>query len=210
MTKPALNQIGNTPFTTSVLASLYAGTSQINDKARRLEQEGHIIRLKRGLYVRSAADGATIIPMLIANHIYGPSYVSMHTALRHYGLIPERVYETQSMTIKHSRSFDTPIGRFSYYSCPQNYFSLGIRQESQDADTYLVASPEKAICDLIVKSSGLTATSIKSLKSWLADDLRFDMDALNHFDVTLLELCGKHAPVKNNIITLLTKLISNE
>ena len=210
MTKTALNQIGNTPFTTSVLASLYAGTRQINDKARRLEQEGHIVRLKRGLYVRSDDDGASIIPMLIANHLYGPSYVSMHTALRHYGLIPERVYETQSMTIKHSRSFDTPIGRFSYYSCPQNYFPLGIRQESQDADTYLVASPEKALCDLIVKSSGLTATSIKSLKSWLADDLRFDMDALSHFDVTLLEQCGKHVPVKNNIITLLTKLISHE
>ena len=174
MTKPALNQVGNTPFTTSVLASLYPDIRQINDKARRLEQDGHIVRLKRGLYVRSAADGATIIPMLIANHIYGPSYVSMHTALRHYRLIPERVYETQSMTIKH---------------------------------TYLVASPEKALCDLIVKSSGLTATSIKSIKSWLTEDLRFDMDALSHFDVTLLELCGKHAPVKNNIITLLTRLV---
>lgn len=26
---------------------------------------------------------------LLANHIYGPSYVSMETALRYYGLIPE-------------------------------------------------------------------------------------------------------------------------
>ena len=175
-----------------------------------MEQEGHIIRLKRGLYVRSSDDGATIIPMLIANHIYGPSYVSMHTALRHYGLIPERVYETQSMTIKHSRSFDTPIGRFSYHSCPPSYFSLGIRQEMQGDDTYLIASPEKALCDLIVKTSGLAATSIKSLNGWLAEDLRFDMDAINHFDVALLEQCGKQAPVKNNVITLLIKLISHE
>ena len=210
MIKTALNQVGNTPFTTSVLASLYSETRQINDKARRLEQEGRIVRLKRGLYVRSTDDGAILIPMLIANHLYGPSYVSMHTALRHYGLIPERVYEIQSMTIKHSRSFDTPIGHFSYYSCPQNYFSLGIRQESQGTDTYLVASPEKALCDLIVKSSGLTATSIKSLRSWLAEDLRFDMDALSHFDVVLLEQCGKQAPVKNNIITLLINLINHE
>ena len=207
MTKPALSQIGNIPFTTSVLASLYPDIRQINDKARRLEQDGRIVRLKRGLYVRSTDDGATIIPMLIANHLYGPSYVSMHTALRHYGLIPERVYETQSMTIKHSRSFDTPIGRFSYLSCPQNYFPLGIRQESQGTDTYLVASPEKALCDLIVKSPGLTATSVKSLRSWLADDLRFDMDALSHLNVTLLEQCGKHASVKNNIITLLIRLV---
>ncbi len=210
MTKPALNQVGNTPFTTAVLASLYPETRQINDKARRMEQEGHIIRLKRGLYVRSSDDGATIIPMLIANHLYGPSYVSMHTALRHYGLIPERVYETQSMTIKHNRSFDTPIGRFSFHSCPPNYFPLGIRQESQGNDTYLIASPEKALCDLIVKTPGLMATSIKSLNGWLAEDLRFDMDALNQFDVALLEQCGKQAPVKNNVIALLIKLISHE
>ncbi len=172
-----------------------------------MEQEGHIIRLKRGLYVRSSDDGATIIPMLIANHIYGPSYVSMHTALRHYGLIPERVYETQSMTIKHSRNFDTPIGRFSYHSCPPSYFSLGIRQESQGNDTYLIASPEKALCDLILKTPGLATSSIKSLNGWLAEDLRFDMDAINHFDVALLEQCGKLASVKNNMITLLIKLI---
>ena len=30
------------------------------------------------------------------------SYVSMKTALRYYGLIPEAVYTTQSMTLKHS------------------------------------------------------------------------------------------------------------
>lgn len=207
MTKQALNQVGNIPFTSAVLASLYPETRQINDKARRMEQEGHIIRLKRGLYVRSSDDGATIIPMLIANHIYDPSYVSMHTALRHYGLIPERVYETQSMTIKHSRNFDTPIGRFSFHSCPPNYFHLGITQESQGNDTYLIASPEKALCDLIVKTPGLMATSIKSLNGWLAEDLRFDMDALNQFDVALLEQCGKLASVKNNMITLLIKLI---
>lgn len=36
------------------------------------------------------------------NHIYAPSYVSMSTALRYYGLMQETVYETQSMTIKHA------------------------------------------------------------------------------------------------------------
>ena len=207
MMENSLSQAGSIPFTTSVLASFYPKTRQINDKARRLEQEGRIIRLKRGLFVRSADDGAVIIPFLIANHLYGPSYVSMHTALRHYGLIPERVYLTQSMTIKHSRSFDTPIGRFSYYSCPTNYFPIGIQQESQEGVTYLIATPEKALCDLIIKSPGMNATTVKSLRSWLTDDLRFDMEALNHFDVSLLKRCGKHAPVKNNIITLLTRLV---
>ena len=210
MTENSLSQAGNIPFTTSVLASFYPKTRQINDKARRLEQEGRIIRLKRGLFVRSADDGAVIIPFLIANHLYGPSYVSMHTALRHYGLIPERVYLTQSMTIKHSRSFDTPIGRFSYYSCPTNYFPIGIQQESQGVETYLVATPEKALCDLIIKSPGMNATTVKSLRSWLADDLRFDMEAFNQFNINIIERCALQAPAKNNVLSILIKLISHE
>ena len=210
MMENSLSQAGNIPFTTSVLASFYPKTRQINDKARRLEQEGRIIRLKRGLFVRSADDGAVIIPFLIANHLYGPSYVSMHTALRHYGLIPERVYLTQSMTIKHSRSFDTPIGRFSYYSCPTNYFPIGIQQESQGVETYLVATPEKALCDLIIKSPGMNATTVKSLRSWLADDLRFDMEAFNQFNINIIERCALQAPAKNNVLSILIKLISHE
>lgn len=210
MMENSLSQAGSIPFTTSVLASFYPKTRQINDKARRLEQEGRIIRLKRGLFVRSADDGAVIIPFLIANHLYGPSYVSMHTALRHYGLIPERVYLTQSMTIKHSRSFDTPIGRFSYYSCPTNYFPIGIQQESQEGVTYLVATPEKALCDLIIKSPGMNVTTVKSLRSWLADDLRFDMEAFNQFNINIIERCALQAPAKNNVLSILIKLINHE
>ena len=210
MMENPLSQAGNIPFTTSVLASFYPKTRQINDKARRLEQQGRIIRLKRGLFVRSADDGAVIIPFLIANHLYGPSYVSMHTALRHYGLLPERVYLTQSMTIKHSRSFDTPIGRYSYYSCPTNYFPIGIQQESQEGVTYLIATPEKALCDLIIKSPGMNATTVKSLRSWLADDLRFDMEAFNQFNINIIERCALQAPAKNNVLSILIKLINHE
>ena len=210
MKKDSINQIGNTPFPLSVLATLYPETRQINDKARRLEQEGRIVRLKRGLYVRSAEDGASPIPSLIANHIYGPSYVSMLTALRHYGLIPERVYETQSMTIKHSRGFDTPLGRFSYLSCDIDYFPIGIRQEQENSDTYLIATPEKALCDLVLKTSGVNTTNVKSIRTYLESDLRFEMEALREFDIEILEQCRQHAKMKNETFTHLINLISDE
>ena len=210
MKQDALYQIGNTPFPCSVLSSIYPDTKQISDKARRLEQEGRIIRLKRGLYVRSAEDGATLIPSLIANHIYGPSYVSMQTALRYYGLIPERVYETQSMTTKHSRTFDTPLGRFSYLSCSADYFPIGIRQEQEAGATYLIATPEKALCDLLLKAAGVNASNVKSLRTFLEADLRFEMDALKDFDTGILTLCHKHALVKNDMIQQLIDLIADE
>lgn len=209
MRKDALNQVGNTPFAPSVLVTLFSNTKHINDKARYLEQEGRIIRLKRGLYVRSAEDGAMPMPLLIANHLYGPSYVSFQTALRHYGLIPERVFETQSMTIKHARDFDTPLGRFSYRSCSVDYFPLGIRQEQEGTDTFLVATPEKALCDILLKTARLTITSAKKMESFLQQDLRFDMEALKSFDTDLLEHCRQKAHVKAETITHLIKLTNH-
>ena len=193
----------------SVLTTLFSNTKQISDKARNMEQEGRIIRLKRGLYVRSAEDGAMPMPLLIANHLYGPSYVSFQTALRHYGLIPERVYETQSMTIKHSRSFDTPLGRFSYRSCGVDYFPIGIRQEHEGDDTYLVAAPEKALCDILLKTAGLSVSSPRKMESFLKEDLRFDMDSLGTFDIVLLEQCRQKAQIKAEMITHLITLIKN-
>lgn len=210
MKKDALNQVGNTPFSSSVMGSLFSNTRQISDKARSLEQEGRIIRLKRGLYVRSTEDGAMPIPFLIANHLYGPSYVSFQTALRHYGLIPERVYETQSMTIKHSRSFNTPLGPFTYRNCGVEYFPVGIRQEQEGDDTYLIATPEKALCDTLMKTACISVSSAKRMGDFLASDLRFDIDALRDFDAGLLRQCREKATVKADRIDYLIKLTDNE
>lgn len=210
MKKDALNQLGNIPFTPAILSTLYPDTRHICDKARYLEQEKRIIRMKRGLYVRSSEDGAMQIPFLIANHLYGPSYVSFQSALRHYGLIPERVFETTSMTIKHSRSFDTPLGTFSYRNCGVDYFPIGIRQEQEGSDTYLIATPEKALCDLLLKTKGLNLSNTKKLESFLASDLRFEMDALETFDKDLLEQCRQHTSIKSDLISNLIHLKNNE
>ena len=91
MNNPFVN-IGNVPFDLSVLQTVFPDNKHITDKARSLESAGRIIRLKNGLYVVNAEEsGQPLCLELIANHLYGPSYVSRHTALRYYGLIPEHV-----------------------------------------------------------------------------------------------------------------------
>ena len=191
MLQSNLYQFGSTPFAMSALSDIYPSTKHISDKARRLEQEGRIIRLKKGLYVRSAEDGAEPMAELVANHLYGPSYVSMLSALRHYGLIPERVYATQSLTIKHSRSFDTPLGRYDYFSCGVNY-------------------PEKALCDLLVKTRNLEFDSSNILLDYLENDLRFNTDALKKMDSGILRQCYENATTRQNNIAILIKLVENE
>lgn len=107
-----IEHIGNIPVSNSVIASLFPEMKAGNQKVRNLELSEKIIRLKKGLYVvNPSVSRQPLSTELIANHIYTPSYVSMSCALRYYGLIPEAVYTTQSMTIKHYRSFDTPVGR---------------------------------------------------------------------------------------------------
>ncbi len=123
--KSPLEQLGNIPVTAAALESPYPHIKGGNHKIRLLERDKQVIRLKKGLYVCSPeVTGIALSTELIANHLYAPSYVSMSSALRYYGLIPEAVYVIQSMTLKHSRDFDTSIGRFEYTYISKDAFPL--------------------------------------------------------------------------------------
>lgn len=205
-----LVSIGNVPFDQNVLASLFPKVKHINEKARRLEEAGEIIRLKKGLYVVSPDEtGKALNRNLIANHLYGPSYVSLQTALRQYGLIPERVHLVQSMTTKHSRSFETPVGNFKFENCTNEYFPIGVKPILEDNITYLMASPEKALCDLINYSKGVNLRFIKDVAIYLEEDIRFDLEALSSFDISILERCAQFSRKEQSINSLI-KYLKNE
>ena len=113
--KRQLKEIGAVPITTSIIESLYPELKSPDKKVVWLEKNGYIIRLKRGLYVVNPEhSGKTLSNELIANHLYAPSHIHMSTVLRYYSLLPEIVYTHQSMTVKHSRNSQTPIGMIFY------------------------------------------------------------------------------------------------
>ena len=108
-----LKKLGNVPFETSVLMNMLDNKSP-EKKIQKLVRDGYIIRIKQGLFVVSPGiSGKLLSPGLIANHIYGPSYVTAHYALSHYGLIPERVTVITSFTTRHTRKFETPEGYYT-------------------------------------------------------------------------------------------------
>ena len=196
--------IGNIPFDMSVLSSAFPHHKHINEKARALEKEGRIIRLKKGMYVASSEEtGKELSRELIANHLYGPSYVGREYALRHYGLIPERVYLVTSVTTKHSKNFENAAGCFSYNNSSPDYFPIGVRMENEHGVNFLIASPEKALCDVINFGKNLTLRSMKDVEAYLEEDIRFDTDALADFDLGTLERCARASRKKNSIETLL-------
>ena len=145
----------------------------------------------------------------MANHLYGPSYVSLHTALRHYGLIPEAVYSVQSVTTKVTRSFDTPIGAFFYTHAQPQWFPIGIRIHNEPDLSYLIATPEKALMDVAQFTAGISMRYNKEVGEWLEDDLRLDMDCLSELNLDILR---QLTPLSHKQTTLETiiRFIENE
>lgn len=196
--------IGNVPFDLNVLASLFPSTKHINEKARALEKSGRIIRLKKGMYVASPEEtGKPFSLELIANHLYGPSYVGCEYALRYYGLIPERVYLLTCVTTKHSRDFTNATGNYQYQNCSPAYFPIGIKTEQRNNVNFLIATPEKALCDVVNFSKGLNLRFMSDVESYLEEDIRFDTDALADFNLGILEDCAKVSRRQHNINTLI-------
>lgn len=204
------DNVGNVPFDINVLSSLFPSCSHITEKARALVDSGKIIRLKKGLYVTSEKEtGKPYNRFLISNHIYGPSYVSQSTALRYYGLIPERVHTIQAVTTKHSRDFETPLGLFRYSCSSDAYFHIGLRIMQENGVNFLIATPEKALCDLINFSKGINLRFLKEVKIFLEDDIRFDTDALADLDLEIIKRCAQYSRRQKSIDNLV-KFISNE
>jgi hypothetical protein len=168
------------PLTHQMLTSLLKDYQQPNDKIHKLLRDGFLQAVKKGLYIAGPKlNSGRPEPFLLANHILGPSYVSLETALAYYDFIPERVFEIASMTIKASRKFKTETGTFSYTKLPLPYYSFGIRQMKLTDDQYaMVATPEKALCDKIITTSGLLFRSKKSVREFLLENMRMDEDKL--------------------------------
>jgi len=96
-----------------------------------------------------------------------PSYVSYEYALSYYGLIPERVYEITSATLHSKKSFDTPIGRFTYKPGPLPVYAMGIDWLYDNKNGgKLIATPEKALCDKIRADRGIGKLSQEKLSGY--------------------------------------------
>lgn len=199
-----LRSFGNVPVNTATLKSVLRNINNPNAKIKHWVDTGVLVPLKRGLYIVSPE-----ITMqepcleLIANHLYSPSYVSLQYAMRHYGLIPERVFLITSITTCHTRNFENALGHFAYHGVSRSYFAVGITSEMQNDRAYLIATPEKALVDTILFSSYIP-NSLVGLERFLEEDMRFDMPALKQMNIPLLQACKEVAAKQTIIQNLIT------
>ncbi|RYF66920.1 MAG: hypothetical protein EOO39_22185 [Cytophagaceae bacterium] len=111
------------------------------------QQKGYIERLANRWYRFRKPIVDEQMLWWAANRIYQPSYVSLETALSHYGLIPEGVFSITSVSTRKTQTLTTPLGTFTYRSIkPALYFGYDILRW-QDRPV-LMANVEKVLLDV--------------------------------------------------------------
>lgn len=177
-------QIKSDIFDYQALLDALKGYAYPRDKISNLLKKKVIIRIKKGLYIFGELSRQKPVSReLIANLIYGPSYVSLEYALHFHGLVPERSEALTSVCLGRSRRFSTPLGLFVYRSIPEPAYHLGMtRIETEQDRAFLMAAPDKALADKIVLARGIPIESQKEMLSFLTADLRLDPDFIRDLD----------------------------
>ena len=164
----------------------HATRAAVYAHVQRALKSGEVIQLRRGLYHLSSSVFPSLVSTeMLANLIYGPSYVSLESALSYHGWIPEAVHNCTSVTSGRPRHFDTPHGRFSYVRIKQTPLMAGVLCEQATGGTFLVATPLKALAD-IVAARGLDWTDSRPLVSSLRIESE-DIDGLTSEDFDMLD-----------------------
>jgi len=149
----------------------------------RWKESGKVYALKKGLYELTYPKDLNIPDLYIAARLYGPSYVSLETALSNYSIIPEVSMAVTSVTTKPTRRFKNKHGLFIYHTIKPPAFSGYYIQRYSDFD-FLMAEPEKALIDFLY-------FKLRGDKEFDIKEARFDKNALSRLNRKKLNLYAK-------------------
>jgi hypothetical protein len=181
-------RIGREEFDYQALMAALSDYANPRDKVTDLLRRGDIVRVKKGIYVfGEELRRRPFSRELLANLVYGPSFVSLEFALQYHGLIPERVEALTSVTPKRPKSFDTPVGMFIYRPSPRGAFHLGMDRVEEGDVAFLIATPERALADTIRDHRGHPLSNRDAAVSYLFEDLRIDDEAILSLQPARLE-----------------------
>ena len=180
------------------------------NKIKALLDSKELIRVKKGIYI--FGEDLALQPYCketLANLIYGPSAISLEYALSFYGMIPERVPTITSITNKRNKTFNTPVGDFTYKYINPGKYPIGINLFHIDKQhSVLIASREKALADMLMLTLKLHLANIKELQEYLFDNLRIDESQFAQLNRAKL---GKIAKVyKNHNVDLLANYLEKK
>ena len=167
----------------------------------RWVKNGLLIRLRQGYYTFPEYKSKPDFVLYFANRIYRPSYVSLHTAMAFYGMIPEAVVQVTSVTSLKTASFNNDFGEYVYKSIHQKLMFGYDLKPVADKWTLQLASPEKALIDLLYLypfyNTGQALEDLRLDEDFLQDDL--DRKLLEKYTIK----------IKNNALENRVQLLIN-
>lgn len=174
-------------FSSALLLSGKVSAQQVRLQLSRWVKDGRLIKLRRGLYTLAPVwRKVEPHPFLIANRLQRGSYVSVQSALAFYGMIPEHVPVVTSVGPGRPETVRNILGAFQFNHLARQLLFGYSKMEVAPGQPAFVASPEKALLDLIHHTAG--ADSEKYLR-----ELRLqNPEALNIASMTeLAQRSGK-------------------
>ncbi|MDR2010093.1 MAG: hypothetical protein LBQ22_06385 [Bacteroidales bacterium] len=139
---------------------------------------------------------------LVSNRIYSPSYVSLHSALAFYDIIPEAIVQTTAVSSLKKANFENVFGSFLYQQIlPKLMF--GYEQKAfSNKPSLLFATPEKAILDLLylypIYNNEQEIRELRFDEEFMQEDL--NIERLNEFTERF------QSKVLSNRVNLLIKI----
>jgi predicted transcriptional regulator of viral defense system len=149
-------------FETSLLLAGDSTRQQVQRRLTDWTKAQKVIQLRRGIYTLPQQNPH---PFVVANHLVPGSYVSLQMALAYYHLIPEHVAIVTSVTTQRPVTYENKFGRFTYrHINPALFYGIDYRLLVDDEYAY-VATPEKALLDLVhLRPGGDSAAYLESLR----------------------------------------------
>ena len=137
-------------FRTGQILAGQRSPSDLRRQLHRWARSGRVVQLRRGVYLLCAPYAKLPVhPFAVAGALKKASYVSLHSALAHHGMIPEGVPVTTSVTSGRPEEIDTPRGRFHFRHVSTRLLFGFSEVEMAPDQRALLASAEKALVDLL-------------------------------------------------------------
>lgn len=179
--------VGDEPaFETGLLLAGDADPRDVRRQLSRWTKSGRLYQLRRGLYVLAPPfQKVRPHPFVIANRMVRGSYVSCQSALAHDGLIPEYVPVVVSVTTARPGRWETPLGIFEFHHIKTDWLRGYRLMDLGGGQKAFVASPEKALLDLIHLHPGADSLDyvrelrLQNLERLNLDELRRLADLAN-------------------------------
>ena len=172
-----LTLIADEPVFSSALFRIWnISAQQTKQQLVRWIKTGKIIQLRRGVYMLAEPyRKKNPHPFLIANRLKRASYISLQSALAYYGMIPEYVPMVTSITTGRPEHLHTKAGEFLYRHVKLFLFKDFHKIEIFPAQFAFIATPEKALLDLLYLTPGSdTAGYTKELRLQNSDTINLN------------------------------------